>query len=314
MTSQYAYGTEGDQGIPGPAVADGDKGDITVTASGTVYTIDNNAVTVAKMQQIATASILGRLTAATGNVEVLSAANVITILGIVNVLADVTLVAVQVLTNKKLTLSAGSATAGTAPLKFTSGTVLTVAEAGAYEFDGSSHFATINAAEGRGQIAVEQQFMLAADGGAITTIANFFGTNSNPVLTASQLYELEIVMYLLKSTAGTNTITLTNSAAPTWQNYQFEMSPITGIVAPPGTATRLFGEVRNDNTAARTIVTGSLSDAVDHWCRVRMQIQNAAGTSLKIQSTAGAGSITPRKGSFWRLRRLSLSNVGNFAA
>ena len=48
-------------------ISDGDKGDITV-ASG-VWTIDPNAVTFAKIQQINTDKLLGRDTAGTGNVE-----------------------------------------------------------------------------------------------------------------------------------------------------------------------------------------------------------------------------------------------------
>lgn len=54
-------------------LSDGDKGDITVSASGATWTIDNNTVTLAKMATMATDSILGRATAATGNVEVLTA-------------------------------------------------------------------------------------------------------------------------------------------------------------------------------------------------------------------------------------------------
>jgi hypothetical protein len=50
-------------------VTDGDKGDITVSAGGTVWTIDNNVVTFAKFQQISTNTLLGRDTAGTGNVE-----------------------------------------------------------------------------------------------------------------------------------------------------------------------------------------------------------------------------------------------------
>lgn len=57
----------------GAGVTDGDKGDITISGTGTVYTIDNNAVTLAKMAQIATQTILGRTTASTGNVEALTA-------------------------------------------------------------------------------------------------------------------------------------------------------------------------------------------------------------------------------------------------
>ena len=61
---------------------DGTFGDITISASTTVHTINNNAVTLAKFQQITTASFLGRNTAATGNVEVLSVATVKTMLAL----------------------------------------------------------------------------------------------------------------------------------------------------------------------------------------------------------------------------------------
>lgn len=54
---------------PSVVVPDGDYGDIVVSSTGTVWTIDTNAVTFAKFQQIATDSLLGRDTAGTGNVE-----------------------------------------------------------------------------------------------------------------------------------------------------------------------------------------------------------------------------------------------------
>lgn len=53
----------------GGGISDGDKGDITVSSSGTVWTIDNDVVTFAKMQNIATDRLLGRDTAASGDVE-----------------------------------------------------------------------------------------------------------------------------------------------------------------------------------------------------------------------------------------------------
>ena len=57
-----------------PGVAsDGDYGDITISGSGTVMTVDNDAVTYAKMQNVsATDRLLGRDTAGAGNVEEIS--------------------------------------------------------------------------------------------------------------------------------------------------------------------------------------------------------------------------------------------------
>ncbi len=58
-------------------------GDVVASGSGSVVaTIANNAVSLDKMAQMATASLLGRNTASTGNVEVLSAATVQTLLGL----------------------------------------------------------------------------------------------------------------------------------------------------------------------------------------------------------------------------------------
>ena len=63
-------------------VADGDKGDITVSALGATWTIDNAAVTLAKMANMATASLIYRKTAGSGAPEVNTLATLKTDLGL----------------------------------------------------------------------------------------------------------------------------------------------------------------------------------------------------------------------------------------
>ncbi|MFN3578484.1 MAG: DUF2793 domain-containing protein, partial [Tabrizicola sp.] len=66
----------------GGGVSDGDKGDITVSGSGTVWTIDAGAVTLDRLADIATDSFLGRDSAGAGSPEVLTPAQARAILNV----------------------------------------------------------------------------------------------------------------------------------------------------------------------------------------------------------------------------------------
>lgn len=68
--------------VAGSGVSDGDKGDITVSGTGATWTIDNLAVTYAKIQNVsATARILGRNTAGAGSIEELTLSTVLDMVG-----------------------------------------------------------------------------------------------------------------------------------------------------------------------------------------------------------------------------------------
>lgn len=207
---------------------------------------------------------------------------------------------------------AGSATAGSWP-KFTTGTLLTTPEAGAWEYAGDLLSFTKDTTNGRGSVSMEHRVKLDSNGSNISTIANFFGANSNLPLVANAYYEIEIEAWFTKNTAGTVTWTFTNTAAPTQMNLDYRLSAVGGIVATAA-ATTLFGQQHNLTSTAPTIVTGSLTNSTTHYHKIIIRLRNGTGTSLKFQVTAGAGTITPLAGSRWRARRIDDANVGAVAA
>jgi hypothetical protein len=89
-------------------IDDGDKGDITVSNSGGTFTIDNDAVTYAKIQNVsATNRILGRDSSGAGNIEEITPANLRTMINVENgATADQT--ASEILTLIKTVDGAGS--------------------------------------------------------------------------------------------------------------------------------------------------------------------------------------------------------------
>jgi hypothetical protein len=63
-------------------VSDGDKGDITVSSSGSTWTIDNGVVSYAKLQDVSASSrLLGRATAGAGDAEEITIGNGLSVSG-----------------------------------------------------------------------------------------------------------------------------------------------------------------------------------------------------------------------------------------
>jgi len=208
-----------------------------------------------------------------------------------------------------------ASTTAIANINTPAGVLKTTPIAGDHDFDGAASYITNQTTNGRGFIPVTNYFRLTSAGSTISTIANYFGANSNIPLVASAFYEIEIYAWFLNTTSGTVVWTLTNSAAPTSQSIFYESSPAAGIVAPPGTATALTGAIRNDNTATLALsATGALTDATSQYMHMRIWLQNGAGTSLKIQATKSAGTITPGIGSYWKATQLPAASTGTFAA
>lgn len=212
-------------------------------------------------------------------------------------------------TSAFLNLAAGTTTK--TPLLFNSGTNLTTAIAGAEEFDGIQKYFTIDTTSGRGATPVQQYFHLTANGSAITTIANFFGTTSNISIVSGGYYIIDLDLWYATTGTGADTFTFTNSAAPTSQNIHVDSAPATGITSTPTAS--LTADILNSTTAAQTYVTSSLT-AGNHHDHFKILLKNGTGTSLKIQATAGGTNITPQIGSYWTAQRISPNNIGTFAS
>ena len=216
-----------------------------------------------------------------------------------------------------VTTAASTGAAGTAPLKLTTGTVLTAAEAGTIEYDSNNFYATADTTHGRNVIPEFQQFYLPA---AITAfgpaVGNFFGATSAASLAANSTYDIECMCYFLKTTASTITWAPTVSSAATLIHASYEATPITGFttvainVTPPITSASWI----NTATALTFPVTGSLSTAVNHVFKFKIRIVTTLACNFRLNVTqTTAGTITPNGGSWYTVRRI-VGNAGNFVA
>lgn len=219
-------------------------------------------------------------------------------------------------TGRFTNVTTNAGTASLAPITLTAGTNLTSAIAGSFEFDTANtiQYFTGNTTNGRGITPTTNVFRLTANGAATaTTISPFFGTTSSIPLVANGVYEIDIECYFLKNTAGTLTWTLTNSAVVTNMNANFEMSPITGV-ATAGAAPLTGFLIAQTAAAAAFGATGSLTTAVNHWIKFKIILENASSTSIRLNVTNSAGTITPLRNSYWKAIRLPATNVSTYAA
>ena len=126
------------------------------------------------------------------------------------------------------------------------------------------------------------KFRLTGTGGTISTIANYFGSNSNISLVSGGEYEIEVDFWFLVTTTDPVVWTFTNSAAPTSMNMEYKLSAAGGIVSTAA-ATSLFGDQYNITTATATVTTGSLTGSANHHHKFWIRLINGTGTSLRYK-------------------------------
>jgi hypothetical protein len=205
-------------------------------------------------------------------------------------------------------------TASQAPLTLTSGTLETSPSGGEQEYDGTALYSTNDSTNGRRVNDTWNYFRLAANGSGITTIADFFGTNDGIPTVLNGVYDIEWHCYWVHTTTGTGTITWTivNTQTVTNMVAEYMQCPIGGIgtVGTPQTA----GVIAQTAASVALPVTGVNTAVANHYAKIHATFEAATSGNVRLRMTASAGTATPSRDSFFRVRRLPAGNVGTYVA
>lgn len=139
----------------------------------------------------------------------------------------------------RIHLPAGTATASTAPLKFTAGTILTTAESGVLETDGGNNIFYTNATAVRGRLQQNRTLSSGAVSLAITDNYNHYVfTGSTSSWTLPAVSGTANVIYYIKN-RGSGNITVGTTAAA---NEIYDSAATNTLVISAGAAVVLFSD------------------------------------------------------------------------
>jgi hypothetical protein len=284
----------------GGAVSDGDKGDITVSSSGTVWTVDSNTISDAKLRQSAGLSVVARSANSTGNVADVTAANdgevlrrsgtalgfgTIATAGIAN--SAVTLAKIANASANSKLLGSGAAGSGSAYTELSLGTGLS--------FSGTtlnvSGFATTGAISGSGLTMSTARLLgrTTASSGAVEEITVSTGLTFSATTLAVDTGTSGAKVPLLNG-ANTHSGLATFSAG----------ADITPASTPSTTAVGYLGSPQNTQNGAYTTV---MSDAGKHLYHTsgsahtwtidsNANVAYPIGTILTFINESGGGVVT----------------------
>jgi len=221
------------------------------------------------------------------------------------------------LTNKILTLSAGTITAGTAPLKFTSGTNLTTAEAGAVEYDGTSLTFTPNINYGRAIVPLSVYTSglgatLTPTATGETTAQALFPAANDTITLPIGTYYIQIMTTITRGATSTTTATARlNLAGGGTAAGTFTGNAISSVAAGGFTSQFMFSGVAltidNVTTVTNAVASGVYNINLSGILRI-----TTAGTlipkySLSAALTGATTGTAPTSSSFMTIQAFSTS-------
>lgn len=223
------------------------------------------------------------------------------------------------LTNKTLTsvaLTAGTATAGTAPVKFNSGTNLTTAEAGVLEYDGTVFYSSI-AASTRGNIPSLQYILLNSSYTLTSQTAaqKLFNASTNGAVTlpiGTHAFECFYSLSSMSSSSGSFGFALGGAATFTQQWWS---------LAQKGTATLATATATQAtySTAANTTIATASANTVGYAFIKGLINVTVSGTVIPQVSLGVAAAAVVGVGSYFRVHPISATNsstnitIGNWS-
>jgi hypothetical protein len=220
-----------------------------------------------------------------------------------------------------LTLAAGTATAGTEPLKFQTGTNLTTAEAGAMEYDGNTPYFSI-AASTRGVMPTEQIVVLTGNNTLTsqTAVQPIFDGGGGPTNGSVNLpigtyqFECSFAANTLSTTSGSFGFSLGGGATKTF-TYQAMASKATSLTAPA--AANSGAMYSTFNTAANTtLVAANTNPVCTAFIKGTIRV-TVAGTIIPQISLGVAAAAVIQAGSYFKVSPLgnvsTVATVGNWA-
>lgn len=187
------------------------------------------------------------------------------------------------------TLRAGTASAGTAPIYFQSGTNLTTAAAGAVEYDGTVFYSTPNATTGRAVDVASYYYVsdgaYAVDHSVTATAKSIFGAAATGLtLVAGTTYEFELSVYV--------SVTVVGTSAPAW-SHSFLLTTVSG--SPTTTIYQQIHTGSNTTSQATAVTPTSIRNANNATVTVLAATttgsRHAFYTSKGIIRVTGTGSV-----------------------
>ena len=220
------------------------------------------------------------------------------------------LAATQTLTNKSVSLAAG--TASVAPFNLTSGTNLTTATAGAIEYDGVALYATPTTSQ-RGVIMAEQIILLqsAYTLTSQTAAQKLFNTPTNGQVTLTAgTYEFECFYTLTAMSATSGTFGFALGGTATFTQFYLATADKRTTLVGSSTAPMSYNVAANTSLVAANVNTTGFAQ-ISGIINVSVTGTIIPQVSLTIASAAVVGI-----GSYFRIRPIgstTVTSVGNWS-